>query len=226
MQLYSTPVGHDPNSQRARRVASHPQGASGHGGQVAHRVRARRIENHWWRGRRSPSCGCGWIGVSRSIRRFHPPKFFLRKEIGGDSRRCFRLAEVLLRMPMASVVETRLFGRGESPHARRLVDIEVAHVLQRYALMGVITSHPRRASFRRLCGHPRQTLSCTCSLESYIGSFSRTTNNIVSGSWFNSSTKRVSDQEKLLDFLSCQEQRCIFGCVDHFYDAAEPATVS
>jgi predicted nucleic acid-binding protein len=49
-------------------------------------------------------------------------------------------AEVLLRMPMASAVEARLFGRGESLHAPHLVDIEVAHVLRRYALMGFITS--------------------------------------------------------------------------------------
>jgi predicted nucleic acid-binding protein len=47
-------------------------------------------------------------------------------------------AEVLLRMPMASAVEARLFGRGESLHAPHLVDIEVAHVLRRYALMGFI----------------------------------------------------------------------------------------
>ena len=49
-------------------------------------------------------------------------------------------AEVLLRMPLASTVEARLFGRGDSLHAPHLVDIEVASVIRRYALIGVISS--------------------------------------------------------------------------------------
>lgn len=44
--------------------------------------------------------------------------------------------EVLLRMPRARGIETRIFAAGESLHVPHLLDIEVAQVLRRYARMG------------------------------------------------------------------------------------------
>jgi predicted nucleic acid-binding protein len=44
--------------------------------------------------------------------------------------------ELLLRTPGASTVERRLFSANETLHAPHLIDIEVAHVLRRYALAG------------------------------------------------------------------------------------------
>jgi predicted nucleic acid-binding protein len=44
--------------------------------------------------------------------------------------------EVLLRTPVAQAVERRLFAAGETLHAPHLIDIEVAHVLRRYAAAG------------------------------------------------------------------------------------------
>jgi predicted nucleic acid-binding protein len=44
--------------------------------------------------------------------------------------------ELLLRTPCASTIERRLFSANETLHAPHLIDIEVAHVLRRYALAG------------------------------------------------------------------------------------------
>jgi predicted nucleic acid-binding protein len=49
------------------------------------------------------------------------------------------LLEVLLRTPSAHAVETRLFEEPrQTLHAPHLLDVEVAHVLRRYATMGEI----------------------------------------------------------------------------------------
>jgi predicted nucleic acid-binding protein len=44
--------------------------------------------------------------------------------------------EVLLRTPVASTIERRLFAPGEALHAPHLIDIEITHVLRRYAAAG------------------------------------------------------------------------------------------
>jgi predicted nucleic acid-binding protein len=44
--------------------------------------------------------------------------------------------EVLLRTPVASAIERRLFAPGEALHAPHLIDIEITHVLRRYAAAG------------------------------------------------------------------------------------------
>jgi predicted nucleic acid-binding protein len=46
------------------------------------------------------------------------------------------ILELLLRTPAAAAVERRLFGRRETLHAPHLLDVEVAHVLRRYAFAG------------------------------------------------------------------------------------------
>lgn len=50
------------------------------------------------------------------------------------------LVEVLLRSKNAGPVEARLFASGEALHAPYLIDIEVTHVLRRYAAGGEIDS--------------------------------------------------------------------------------------
>ena len=46
--------------------------------------------------------------------------------------------ELILRPPGTSAVERRLFSANERLHAPQFIDIEVAHVLRRYALAGDI----------------------------------------------------------------------------------------
>jgi predicted nucleic acid-binding protein len=46
------------------------------------------------------------------------------------------ILEVLLRTPAAQAIERRVFAAGETLHAPHLIDIEVAHVLRRYAAAG------------------------------------------------------------------------------------------
>jgi predicted nucleic acid-binding protein len=48
--------------------------------------------------------------------------------------------EVLLQTPAAARVSRRIFASGETLHAPHLLDVEIAHVLRRYAGFGVITS--------------------------------------------------------------------------------------
>jgi predicted nucleic acid-binding protein len=45
------------------------------------------------------------------------------------------ILELLLRTPAAASVERRLFGGRETLHAPHLLDVEVAHVIRRYALV-------------------------------------------------------------------------------------------
>ena len=58
--------------------------------------------------------------------------------------------EVLLRTPVASAIERRLFGPGEALHAPHLIDIEVAHVLRRYALAGDMSAARGREALEDL----------------------------------------------------------------------------
>jgi predicted nucleic acid-binding protein len=48
--------------------------------------------------------------------------------------------ELLLQTPAGVRVSERIFAPGETLHAPHLLDIEVAHVLRRYARSGVISS--------------------------------------------------------------------------------------
>ena len=50
------------------------------------------------------------------------------------------IIELLLRTPTGRRVEARVFSNLESLHAPHLIDIEVAHVLRRYAAAGTITA--------------------------------------------------------------------------------------
>lgn len=62
------------------------------------------------------------------------------------------LLEVLLRMPAAAALEERLFQPQETLHAPHLVDVEVAQVLQRYALAGDADDERCRAALDDLAG--------------------------------------------------------------------------
>jgi predicted nucleic acid-binding protein len=50
------------------------------------------------------------------------------------------ILELLLRTPAAASVERRLFGGRETLHAPHLLDVEVAHVIRRYALAGEVSA--------------------------------------------------------------------------------------
>ena len=60
------------------------------------------------------------------------------------------LLEVLLRTPVALAIERRLFAAGEALHAPHLIDIEVAHVLRRYALAGDMSAKRGREALEDL----------------------------------------------------------------------------
>lgn len=49
------------------------------------------------------------------------------------------IAEVLLQTPRAAAVESRIFAGGDSLHAPCLINLEIAQVLRRYALAGIIS---------------------------------------------------------------------------------------
>jgi predicted nucleic acid-binding protein len=54
------------------------------------------------------------------------------------------ILELLLRAPAAAAVERRLFGGRETLHAPHLLDVEVAHVLRRYAFAGDMSAERGR----------------------------------------------------------------------------------
>jgi predicted nucleic acid-binding protein len=60
--------------------------------------------------------------------------------------------EVLLRMPAGVAPEERLFSPGETLHAPRLLDVEVAQVLRRYALAGEVAPKRCREALEHLAG--------------------------------------------------------------------------
>ena len=49
------------------------------------------------------------------------------------------IVDVLLRTPGVELLDARLFDANESLHAPHLIDVEVAHVLRKYALRGELT---------------------------------------------------------------------------------------
>jgi predicted nucleic acid-binding protein len=64
------------------------------------------------------------------------------------------LAEVLLRTSAAEQVEERLFDRRRTLHAPHLLDVEIAHVVHRYAAMGVIDRERGRSALSDLADFP------------------------------------------------------------------------
>ena len=69
------------------------------------------------------------------------------------------ILEVLLRSPGATMVERRLFVRGETLHAPHLLDVEVAHVIRRYAAMGEISGERGLEALSDLVDFPLQRYS-------------------------------------------------------------------
>lgn len=61
------------------------------------------------------------------------------------------LLEVLLQTDVASAIEKRLFG-GSTLHAPHLLDLEVAQVLRRYELAGILTARRSREALDDLAG--------------------------------------------------------------------------
>lgn len=49
------------------------------------------------------------------------------------------IVDILLRTPGVETLDARLFDANESVHAPHLIDVEVAHVLRKYALRGELT---------------------------------------------------------------------------------------
>jgi len=66
------------------------------------------------------------------------------------------VVEVLLRTPAAAEVERRLFVADQTLHAPHLLDIEVAHVVRRYAATGEISGERGRCAMNDLADLPVQ----------------------------------------------------------------------
>jgi predicted nucleic acid-binding protein len=64
------------------------------------------------------------------------------------------LLEALLRTPVATAVERRLFDPQETLHAPHLVDVEVAQVIRRYAANGELDSERGRFALADLADFP------------------------------------------------------------------------
>jgi predicted nucleic acid-binding protein len=64
------------------------------------------------------------------------------------------LLELLLRTSAAKAVEERLFATGQTLHAPHLLDVEVAHVIRRYAANGEIESERGRMALVDLADFP------------------------------------------------------------------------
>jgi len=62
--------------------------------------------------------------------------------------------ELLLRTPKAGEIEDRLWKIGESLHAPEILDLEVAQVLRRYALAGLLTGERGREALLDLADLP------------------------------------------------------------------------
>lgn len=60
------------------------------------------------------------------------------------------IVDILLRVPGVEVLDARLFDSGDSLHAPHLIDVEVAHVLRRYALRGELTETRGRSALALL----------------------------------------------------------------------------
>src|SRR5205823_8389844 len=64
------------------------------------------------------------------------------------------VVEVLLRRAAAEAVERRVHDRRETLHAPHLIDVEVAHVVWRYAVRGEIDGESGRAALQNLADFP------------------------------------------------------------------------
>jgi predicted nucleic acid-binding protein len=64
------------------------------------------------------------------------------------------LLEALLRTPAAAAVEERLFDRRQTLHAPHLLDLEVAQVLRRYAMTGLVHADRCRMALSDLADFP------------------------------------------------------------------------
>jgi len=64
------------------------------------------------------------------------------------------MVEVLLRTPAAASVERRLHDMRETLHAPHLIDLEIAHVMRRYAARGDIDGERGRAALEDLADFP------------------------------------------------------------------------
>ena len=64
------------------------------------------------------------------------------------------MLEVLLRTAAAAAVERRLFDARETLHAPHLIDVEVAHVIRRYALAGDLGAERGAAALADLAAFP------------------------------------------------------------------------
>ncbi len=73
------------------------------------------------------------------------------------------ILELLLRTSAGAAIERRLFGGRETLHAPHLLDVEVAHVLRRYALAGEVSAERGREALEdledlSLCRYPHRVL--------------------------------------------------------------------
>ena len=64
------------------------------------------------------------------------------------------LAEILLAMPEGPTLETRVFDTPDELHAPHVVDVEVAHVVRRYAAHGAISAERGRGALADLVSLP------------------------------------------------------------------------
>lgn len=60
------------------------------------------------------------------------------------------IVDLLLRVPGVEALDARLFDANESLHAPHVIDVEVAHVLRKYALLGEITAARGRSALALL----------------------------------------------------------------------------
>lgn len=67
------------------------------------------------------------------------------------------LVHALLRLPGSGAVVERLFGSGETLHAPHLIDIEVAHVVRRFALRRELGGQQGRRAIEELGAMPMQS---------------------------------------------------------------------
>lgn len=62
--------------------------------------------------------------------------------------------ELVLRTAAAETIEARLLAEGETLHAPHLLDVEVAHVVRRYILMGHVSAERGRTALSDLAELP------------------------------------------------------------------------
>lgn len=67
--------------------------------------------------------------------------------------------ETLLRTPAAESVESRMFDSGRTLHTPHLLDVEIAHVLRKYAIAGDIDRNRGAAALSDLAALPLRRYS-------------------------------------------------------------------